>query len=322
MSVSFSLIVPVYKSEMVLSRCVDSILAQTYTDFELILVDDGSPDASPRICDEYKRKDSRIKVIHKLNGGVSSARNAGMTQARGEYIAFVDSDDYVTLDYLSELVGAFQQSNADIVYMGYNRISSKTEGLLEHRLPDLQGRLVDDLIRLSETDMFGYTWIKAYRRECIGDIHFCENMDLYEDEVFTCAVFKRNAKIAKVDKAIYNYVQNSESLVCRTRQYYYKNCEAVYCAWKEILPLNQEKCMAFLQDKANHFTRICKYYGLEKRVNHVLFFRGLINCDFVKESCLDDRFGQALKKGNMFCVLWLSAEYKAKNMLRRLLKNG
>ena len=94
-----SVIVPVYKVENILHYCIDSILNQTYKDFELILVDDGSPDRCPKMCDDYAKKDSRIKVVHKKNGGLSDARNAGMAVATGEYISFIDSDDYVSDDF-------------------------------------------------------------------------------------------------------------------------------------------------------------------------------------------------------------------------------
>ena len=98
-----SIIVPVYKAEQYLHRCVDSILSQSFTDCELILVDDGSPDKSGEICDEYASRDSRIQVIHKQNGGVSSARNAGLDVAHGEYVWFVDSDDWIENDSLKEI---------------------------------------------------------------------------------------------------------------------------------------------------------------------------------------------------------------------------
>ena len=109
-----SVIVPVYKVEKYLSKCLDSIVNQTYKNLEIILVDDGSPDNSGKICDEYAQKDSRIKVIHKENGGLSSARNAGLDIATGEYIAFADSDDSVHLDFVEKLYRAIKEENADI----------------------------------------------------------------------------------------------------------------------------------------------------------------------------------------------------------------
>ncbi|MBQ6543175.1 MAG: glycosyltransferase family 2 protein, partial [Clostridia bacterium] len=109
-----SVIVPVYKVEKYLPRCLDSILSQSFTDFELLLVDDGSPDSCPEICDEYARRDRRISVIHKENGGLSSARNAALERATGKYVSFVDSDDYITADALQTLYSALTETDSDI----------------------------------------------------------------------------------------------------------------------------------------------------------------------------------------------------------------
>ncbi|EGP5489252.1 glycosyltransferase, partial [Enterococcus faecium] len=113
-----SIIVPVYKVEPYLRKCVDSILAQTFTDFEVILVDDGSPDNSGKICDEYASKDSRVRVIHKKNGGLSSARNAGIDVARGKYLGFVDSDDYIEKDMYELLYDNIVKEQADLSICG------------------------------------------------------------------------------------------------------------------------------------------------------------------------------------------------------------
>lgn len=113
-----SIIVPVYRVEDYLDKCVQSVLAQTYRDFELILVDDGSPDGCPQMCDNYAKQHVNIKVIHKQNGGLSDARNAGTKIARGEYITYIDSDDYVSKDYLFTLISLQKENNADIVVTG------------------------------------------------------------------------------------------------------------------------------------------------------------------------------------------------------------
>ena len=117
-----SVIVPVYKVEKYLRRCVDSILAQTYTDFELLLIDDGSPDGCPQICDEYAGIDSRVRVIHKPNGGSSSARNAGIEISTGSYIGFVDSDDFVDVDYLEVLYNAAEDNDSEMVLTGQHKV--------------------------------------------------------------------------------------------------------------------------------------------------------------------------------------------------------
>ena len=118
MNPKISIIVPVYKVEKYIHKCIDSILAQTFTDFELILVDDGSPDNCGKICDEYAKEDSRIVVIHKDNGGVSDARNIGISRANGEYIGFVDSDDYIDKDMYKNLYESCLNNKADISIIG------------------------------------------------------------------------------------------------------------------------------------------------------------------------------------------------------------
>ena len=121
-----SIIVPVYKVESYLARCVDSILAQTVSDFELILVDDGSPDRCGAICDEYAARDPRVRVIHKENGGLSSARNAGIDIARGQWLGFVDSDDWITPDCYEKLLACAQRQNVKLVCAGRWDVSEKT----------------------------------------------------------------------------------------------------------------------------------------------------------------------------------------------------
>lgn len=115
-----SIIVPIYKVEKFLPKCIESILNQTYSDFELILVDDGSPDKCPEICDEYAAKDQHIVVIHQKNSGVSAARNAGLKKAKGQYIGFVDPDDFIALDMYEKMVQAMETSEAELVVCGYD----------------------------------------------------------------------------------------------------------------------------------------------------------------------------------------------------------
>ena len=114
-----SIIVPIYKTEKQLGRCIDSILSQTFTDFELILIDDGSPDRCPELCDDYEKQDNRIRVIHKKNEGQARARNIGLDLAKGQYIGFVDSDDYIERDMYEKLYSALVKNNADLCICGY-----------------------------------------------------------------------------------------------------------------------------------------------------------------------------------------------------------
>ena len=118
-----SVIVPIYKVEKYLRRCVDSILEQSYPDFELLLIDDGSPDSCPRICDEYARRDERVRVFHKPNGGLSDARNYGLERMKGEYVSFIDSDDYVGKDYLKILMELIREYGVNVAAVTHQCVS-------------------------------------------------------------------------------------------------------------------------------------------------------------------------------------------------------
>lgn len=181
-----SVITPVYNAETTLSQCVDSLLAQPFTDFELILVDDGSRDASPRICDDYAALDSRIKVLHKPNGGVSSARNLGLQYARGSWVCFVDSDDWVDDDFFPSL-----PNEADIVFGNYSWFVDRKR---------IEGFDVSVLNQITLKDLVKYycanpilrgPCAKFYKREIMGAIRFPEDMKVGED---TCFVFQYLAR--------------------------------------------------------------------------------------------------------------------------------
>lgn len=176
-----SIIVPVYNAEKYLHRCIDSILAQTFTDWELLLIDDGSKDASGRICDEYAAKDERIRVFHKENGGVSSARNLGLDHAEGEWIAFVDSDDWVSKDYLEELV---KHSDTDLVVADF--VIEGEENWNEN-LPvgkwqskDLSG-IIENSIAWTR---FVAPWCKLLKKSLIGQNRFYVELTTQEDALF------------------------------------------------------------------------------------------------------------------------------------------
>lgn len=184
--VKYSVIVPVYKVEAVLPRCIESILNQTVSDFELILIDDGSPDQSGAICDEYAAKDVRIRVIHQKNAGVSAARNAGMRAAKGEFIVFADSDDFVDRDLLMHL----SESDADFVMVGFSDYSDHqiTKILLDNNdkweLQSEEG-IQKGLSKCGSV----FVWAKRYRKAIIDSngLHFREDMRFSEDIVFNNA---------------------------------------------------------------------------------------------------------------------------------------
>lgn len=206
-----SVIVPVYKVEKYLQRCVDSILAQTEGNFELILVDDGSPDQCGKICDDYALKDGRVTVIHKENGGLSDARNAGLKIAKGDYTAFVDSDDWLEPEYLEILLQGIE--GADICECGIFR----TDGNDVIQKPENPRRAVysgqEALKNLINDHLFHqYVWNKLYRTEVIKGVMF-EKGKTHEDEFWTYQVFGNSQRVAIIDDILYNYFQRPDSIM-------------------------------------------------------------------------------------------------------------
>ena len=178
---TISVIVPVYNTEKYLRRCIDSVLAQTYTDFELLLIDDGSKDSSGAICDEYAAQDTRMRVFHKENGGVSSARNMGLDHARGEWITFVDSDDWLSKDYLDDLI---RHSDSDLVIADFVvEGSSQWNEILP--VGQWQGKELSGII---ERDValarFTAPWCKLLKKSLIGQIRFYTELTTQEDALF------------------------------------------------------------------------------------------------------------------------------------------
>lgn len=200
---TISIIVPVYNAETYIHKCVDSILAQTFTDFELLLVDDGSPDFSGAICDGYAEKDARIRVIHKQNGGVSSARNAGLDAAKGEYIVFIDSDDYVNEKFLRSMLTAADEENT-LVIADYQPFNEK--GLEERDFPEAFSVDCDANIASAQDFrdlVFGFRvfppYCKLYRRDIIE-----KNGLRFNTEIRTAEDFDFNMRyIANVDRIRY-----------------------------------------------------------------------------------------------------------------------
>lgn len=212
-----SVIVPIYQAERDLRRCLDSILAQTYSDFELLLIDDGSRDQSGTICDEYQQKDSRIHTYHKQNEGVSSARNMGIEKAQGEYVIQIDSDDWVEPTMLEELYAEAIKQNADMVIcdffigLGENQVYHQQKpSLLEPKT--VRKELFQHL--------HGGCWNKLIKKECFQrKVRFEESISLCEDKLFICETLKNVTKVAYLNKAFYHYEQNDDASSLSKGQY-------------------------------------------------------------------------------------------------------
>lgn len=218
-----SIIVPIYKVEDYLAVCIDSILASTYQDFELILVDDGSPDNCGKICDEYASKDGRIRVIHKQNGGLSDARNAGLKVTKGEYVAFVDSDDVIHARMLEVLHGALTRGDYDLSMVHGIKVYDKEYIDLMKRDVDVQALPLKAVtqdefhIQLYSYCSFQYqvVWNKLYKRELVSDMTFCPYIS--EDVEWNTRVCMRMRKAIVAEADLYYYVQRSGSVMADGR---------------------------------------------------------------------------------------------------------
>ena len=204
-----SVIVPVYKAEQYIRRCVDSILAQTFTDFELLLIDDGSPDNSGAICDEYAAKDSRIKVFHKENGGVSSARNLGLDNATGEWITFVDSDDWIETDYLQLCLNLSETNNLDFLKfdLGGNYLKEQDSNQNINKDNLIEVLTINNFI----TKSFNYSVTSFIKKSTIGKTRFNELMKYAEDQLFIFQVLSNCNTCGYLHKRIYKYMINPNS---------------------------------------------------------------------------------------------------------------
>lgn len=203
-----SIILPVYGVEKYLPECVDSLLGQTYKNLEIILVDDASPDHCGAICDSYAARDSRVRVIHKKNGGAASARNAGLDAARGEYICFVDSDDIVEADYVETLLEAL--GDGDMAMCGFYFLS-RSGSRPEKVAPGSYDR-VGFMKRFLEDWCCALLWNKIFRREVIGDLRMEEGHRV-DDEFFTYQVALNCRRVAVTEKCLYHYRLRGSSVM-------------------------------------------------------------------------------------------------------------
>ena len=213
-----SVIVPVYNAESYIKQCVTSIMTQSYKDFELILVDDGSTDSSPIICDEFATQYDNIRIIHIDNGGASKARNVGIAEAIGEFVWFIDADDWIEKDFLISLNW---DAMPDILFFGFIK-QSNTEKVINRIRPEFKdyvnkkeiGHILNELF-ISKELYFGFTWNKIFSKKIIdtNNLHFRENLIIKEDEVFTLEFCRYISSLGIASETPYNYrfLENSLS---------------------------------------------------------------------------------------------------------------
>lgn len=216
-----SVIIPVYKVEPFLKRCVNSVLVQTYSNLEIILVDDGSPDNCPKICDEYAKTNSRIKVIHKENGGLSDARNAGLNICSGDYIFFLDSDDWISRNSIQTLLKIAEKKDFDIVVGNFRKVFSNQNPTNPQTTSHYRSMTPSQAIQClgGPLDLtFTVAWGKLYKRYLWTEIRFPKGK-LYEDAYICHLLYAKSKEVAFIDSPLYNYLQRKDSIMGKTVDY-------------------------------------------------------------------------------------------------------
>ena len=227
-----SIIIPVYNVESYIDECLNSVVNQTYQNLEIILVDDGSPDKCPQICDNWAEKDYRIKVVHKKNGGLSSARNAGMDVATGSFLMFVDSDDFIEKNMVADLLQSQEQTGADVVCCEINRYSQGKYVLMDIFHSDKASYTISStqfLEKLFLTEVSCASWNKLYKKNILQGVRF--PIGIYnEDIVFLFELFQnKEISVTLINKALYNYRVTPNSV---TTTFGKRNLDYLYNAQK------------------------------------------------------------------------------------------
>lgn len=261
MNPEISIIVPVYNVEKYLKRCIDSILNQSFTDFELILVDDGSTDNSGKIIDEYALKDKRIKVIHKENGGQGSARNRGLDIAKGNYIGFVDSDDWIHKDMYKILYENIIKYNMDISQIDHKPTSSyiNDEDIINEKV-HIVDNILEEFGNCTSFELLPYifVWNKLYKADIWSNFRFPENK-FAEDLRVIYKIYDKSNKMIKIDRKLYYYFMSDNS---STRgKFNIKKLEDIE-AWEEMLQFfnNKHSDINISNLKAVFCGRLLRYY--------------------------------------------------------------
>ena len=225
-----SVIVPIFKIDRFLGHCIESIISQTYRNIEIILVDDGSPDRCPELCDLYAGKDERIRVIHKQNGGLVSARKAGLEISRGEYVTYVDGDDWIGAGHISSLVGSALTTGSDMVCAGFTRnfFSRQTPYTNPYPAGVYEGEALTELWKnmlsygpFYRLGIYTYVWNKLFRRELLYDVQMAvdERISIGEDGAVTYPALLRCSRVSVTESVAYHYRQREDSMLKQSSNY-------------------------------------------------------------------------------------------------------
>lgn len=245
-----SVIIPVYNAEKTISKCIDSVLCQTYQDFEILLINDGSPDNSEEVCLKYAESDERVRYIKKENGGVSTARNRGINEAKGEYVSFIDSDDWIEPETLDVLFKSAKANNADIVIPRTRMVFCDTQGNFEknvyndddYDLVVTKNSLKDEFEHLRESWALYSTCGRLYKKEHLEryNLRFDEEIKVLEDLCFNLSFIKYAESISHISNVVYNFLVLGIENYAAKRKYvdYIISNEKVYFMLKDFLEYN------------------------------------------------------------------------------------
>lgn len=335
----FSIIVPVYKTEDYICQCIDSILNQTFQDFEVILVNDGSPDNCPLICDGYAKKDNRIKVIHKKNGGLVSARISGTEIAQGDYILNVDSDDYISLTLLEKVAKAIDETKVDVVYFGYCRfnrfkktnfsISLDKNLFLEKDLQELYPHILSD-VKSSKVFTFGIeppVCFKAIRKNLMKrhQLSVDASISLGEDLAVTLPLMLDAKSMYVIDEPLYYYRTNETSITQGFNKNYSIQAYHLIKYLEKQIDLSkydlQEQLCEFIihlifdiaMSNAKHFNKYKEYIDECRKVDNYLINKIKL---YKSRKSIKHRIITFLIKNRLYFIFWMFTKIKGKN------KNG
>jgi glycosyltransferase involved in cell wall biosynthesis len=291
-----SVIIPVYKVEQYIHKCVDSVIGQSYKNLEIILVDDGSPDNCGRILDEYAREDARVRVIHQANLGLSMARNAGLSAAKGDYIAFVDSDDYILEGMYADLLRLAKEHDADIVVSDYYEITGagRKKVCLESNSEECLNKLaIEEIRRLTLLDKLPPSvCIRLYKAGAVKNLGFCPGV-YFEDLIFGAQIVFKANKVVFTANAYYccNCAERESitSFFMADKNKFARRKYSWFVAWRERETL---ACAHFPQDG-----QIMRAQALSCAIRALLVFQGLDGWEKEREICLEYLYAKEKKDG-------------------------
>ena len=314
-----SIIIPVYNVEQYLMQCLDSVVNQTYKNLEIILVNDGSTDNSGKICDEYNLKDSRIKVVHKENGGISSARNEGLKLSTGSYVAFVDADDYLEKQYIEKLV----ETDADIAVCSFYKeypFNSEKNIIINKKTLKTKDEFIYDILSFQKA--LGCAWGKLFNTKFLkeNNIFFNENLKVAEDAEFCLISVQYNPKIVYIPEILYHYNFSSVSIVRKFNKFYfeyYKNSlnkiECLIDKTKYLIQWNNFVahhllliCVNYCFNLSNKISYNKKKQMLKQILKEEMFANSL-SLSNIKDFPLTKRITLFLLKHRMYFVVYIVA---------------